>query len=197
MINDCTRMVTSTDTLFSFFFQTSGSVSSPWQQRWVVDASNNVISISCDASDTSSVSSDTMVTTNNDAEVSLPRLQVSSRSDDIASVAAAAVDYVISKVDNGVTKRSNNDVLKSSDDATRSDGDDNDDDVTIIGDITIPQDQRQLLSLYSNPGVAGGGRQHHPPPERTTQIHVCEICGRNMKSSVAVKLHKLHVHKIG
>ena len=173
------------------FFQIGSSgVSSPRQQFWVVDASNNVISISEDVSDTSSVDVDDTVTSN-DADVSSAERPMS-KSDDVASVAAAAVDYVINKVDNDVTKRSNADVTQAEDDddATHSD-----DEVTIIGDVTIPHDQSQLMSLYANPGGAGRGRQGYPPPG--TQMYVCEICGRDMKSSVALKYHKMHVHKIG
>ena len=147
------------------------------RQRWVVDASNNVINIDVD-DDASSVDE----TQDNDLHSNevLPG-QPSLDKDNIVSIAAAAVAQVINKMDNAASYNSV------------------EDNVRIIGDVTIPQDQSQLISLYSGESQQG---EYSNPQEGTPRLdedlqYMCDICCREMKSAVALKYHKLHVHKIG
>ena len=150
------------------------------RQRWVVDASNNVINIDVD-DDASSVDE----TQDNDlhSNEALPG-QPSLDKDNIVSIAAAAVAQVINKVDNAASYNS----VTSAEDNVR-----------IIGDVTIPQDQSQLISLYSGETQQG---EYSNPQQGTSRLdedlqYMCDICCREMKSAVALKYHKLHVHKIG
>ena len=153
------------------------------RQRWVVDASNNVINIDVEDDEDASSADETQ---DNDlhSNEALP-CQPSLDKDNIVSIAAAAVAQVINKVDNAAAY---NNVTSS------------EDNVRIIGDVTIPQDQSQLISLYS--GESQQGEYSNNPQQGTTRLdedlqYMCDICCREMKSTVALKYHKLHVHKIG
>ena len=92
------------------------------RQRWVVDASNNVINIDVEDDD------DEMHDNGLHSNEALSS-QHSLEKDNIVSIAAAAVAEVINKVDNNATY---NNVTSS------------EDDVKIIGDVTIPHDQRSV-----------------------------------------------------
>ena len=150
------------------------------RQRWIVDASNNVINIDVE-DDASSV--DETQDSDLHSNETLPG-QPSLDKDNIVSIAAAAVAQVINKVDNA---SSYNNVTSAGDN------------VRIIGDVTIPQDQSQLISLYSGETQQG---EYSNPQQGTPRLdedlqYMCDICCREMKSAVALKYHKLHVHKIG